>query len=228
MMLFFLTKSIADSRASHLQLSFQHGTDDRIFRVEGYLKSYSNLAVNGVSGYKPDGEGTANGFDLFYRDRSTFKNIDFWVTYSFVESRRQYADFKTEVQPSFAPQHNLSVVGKYWIADWKSMPGATFSWNSGYTYDNPNLPGEMESVSPNYASVSVNWSYLWKQNLIVHVACNNLLGRENTFGYTYANQPDESGQIPGLSQGQPATRFFFVGVFWTISKHKEANQLNNL
>lgn len=223
-----LTENIVDQEATHLQLSFQHGSDDRIFRIEGYLKSYSQLAVNSESGYLAKGQGSANGFDLFYRDKTTFKNTDFWITYSFVNSRRQYDDFQTEVQPSFAPKHNVSIVGKYWIADWKSLPGATFSWNSGYTYDDPNLIGEMESVSPCYASLSVNWSYLWKQNLIVHLACNNVLGRENVFGYNYASQPDENGQFQSISQGQPAARFLFIGVFWTISKHKEANQLNNL
>ena len=223
-----LTGNIADAQAEHLQLSFQHGDAKRLFRIEGYLKSYSHLALKTDNGYVAEGAGYANGFDLFYRDGATLKNVDFWVTYSFVDSRRQYDAFHTKVQPSYAPQHNLSVVGKYWIGDWKSMPGATFSWNSGYAYDNPNLSGEMESLSPNYATLSVNWSYLWRQNLIVHIACNNVLGRENIFGYTYANQMDEHGQFQSLPQGQPAARFFFVGVFWTISKHKEANQLNNL
>lgn len=223
-----LPGNMEDKGASHFQLSFQHGSGERIFRIEGYLKSYKRVALRKKSRYLAEGEGYANGFDIFYRDKTSFKNTDFWITYSFVKSRRQYGDFRTQVQPSFAPEHNLAVVGKYWIPNWKSMPGATFTWNSGYTYDNPNIAGEMESVSPNYASVSVNWSYLWKQNLIVHVACNNVLGRKNISGYTFANQPDENGQFQGLSLGQPAARFFFVGVFWTISKHKEANQLNNL
>ncbi len=219
---------IADAEAKHLQLSFQHGNADRIFRMEGYLKSYSHLALNTNSGYSAQGDGYANGVELFYRDKTTFKNIDFWVTYSFVESRRQYAGFQSRVQPSFAPTHNLSAVAKYWVAEWKSLIGATFSWNSGYTYDNLNLDGEMESLSPNYAALSVNWSYLWKQNLILHMACNNVLGRNNVFGYSYASNPDQNGFYESLPQGQVATQFFFVGVFWTISKHKEANQLNNL
>lgn len=222
------SREIRDKEASHLQLSFQHGSEKRIFRIEAYSKSYSRLALNAASSYLAQGEGFAKGFDLFYRDKKTFKHTDFWVTYSFVHSRRQFQNFGAKVQPSYAPMHNLSVVAKYWVPSWKSMTGATFSWNSGQTYDNPNIPGEMESLSPNYVSLSVNWSYLWKQNLIVHLACNNVLGRENVFGYNYANAPDESGQYPDLAIGQPASRFFFVGVLWTISKHKEANQLNNL
>lgn len=219
---------IKDAHAKHLQLSFQHGDGDRLFRIEGYLKKYADLALieNGV--YHSAGAGVAKGFDMFFRDNVTFKNLDYWITYNYVHSRRSYDQYPSDVQPSFAPTHNLAVVAKYWVADWKSLIGGTFSWNSGYTYDNPNLEGQMESLSPNYASLSLNWSYLWRENLIVHFACNNVTGRENIYGYQYANQSDVNGQFASLPQGQPAARFFFVGVFWTISKDKQANQLNNL
>lgn len=219
---------IQNAHASHLQLSFQHGDGNRLFRIEGYLKKYTDLPLIENGDYEAAGDGVAKGFDVFFRDNVTFKNLDYWVTYNYVNSRRSYDQYYTEVQPSFAPTHNLAVVGKYWIADWKSLLGATFSWNSGYTYDDPNQEGQMESLSPNYASLSLNWSYLWRENLIVHFACNNVTGRENIFGYQYANQADVNGQYASLPQGQPAARFYFVGVFWTISKDKQANQLNNL
>lgn len=219
---------IADAQARHLQLSFQHGDGNRIFRIEGYLKDYSDLPLIENGMYRAQGEGIAKGVDVFFRDNVTFKNLDYWITYNYVNSRRSYDQYATEVQPSYAPTHNLSVVAKYWIANWKSQLGATFAWNSGYPYSNPNDAKPMESLSPNYASLSLNWSYLWRENLIVHLACNNVLGRQNIFGYTYSDQPDNSGFYTGLPQGQPATRFFFIGVFWTISKDKQANQLNNL
>jgi hypothetical protein len=165
---------------------------------------------------------------VFYRDRKSISNTDFWVTYSYVHSRRQFGTFTSQVQPSFAPAHNVSVVGKYWIARWKSQPGATLSLNSGFTYDNPNLPGEMESLSPGFASLSVNWSYLLRPNLIIHFSCSNVTGRDNIFGYTYASQPNEQGIYAGEPLQQPAPRFVFVGVFWTLSSDKNANQLNNL
>lgn len=221
-------QTIAPSKAGHLQLSFQHSDNSRTFRAEVYKKTYNDLFLitDGVS--DAAGTGSANGFDVFFRDRKTLKNTDFWVTYSFVDSKRQYNTFESEIQPSYAPTHNLSVVAKYWVADWKSQVGGSWTLNSGYTYDNPNQAGEMESTSPNYASLSLNWSYLYRQNLIFHVALNNVMGRDNIFGYAYSNEPDDVGMYASLPQGQPAKRFVFFGVFWTISSDKQANQLNNL
>jgi len=219
-----------DQQANHIQLSFQHGSSDRTFRLEIYNKEYESLGVLNDQGAfaKADGGGYARGTDLFFRDRKSIDNLDYWVTYSYVKSRRQFGLFSEQVQPSFAPEHNFSVVAKYWIEVLKSQVGASFAANSGYTYDDPNLHGQMESKSPNYASLSINWSYLVRQNLIIHLACNNILGRENIFGYNYSSQPDSEGQFSSLPIGQPADRFVFVGIFWTLSSDKQANQLNNL
>lgn len=220
--------ALNQTHAAHYQVSFQHSDENRTFRAEVYAKRYTDLFLQDSQLGSNNGEGYARGFDLFYRDKKTFKNTDFWVTYSFVNSRRMYDQFQTEIQPSFAPTHNLSVVAKYWIADLKSQIGGAWSLNSGYTYDNPNTIGVMESVSPNYASLSVNWSYLVRQNLIIHAAVNNVTGRDNIFGYSYSNEPNAQGQHAQMARRQPAKRFVFIGVFWTISSDKQANQLNNL
>jgi len=223
-----ISNSINDQEASHIQLSFQHGSSERTFRLEIYNKEYESLGIVSDQGALAEGNGFARGVDLFFRDRKSISNLDYWVTYSYVRSRRQFGAFRGQVQPSFAPEHNFSVVTKYWIEDLKSQAGISLAANSGYTYDDPNLPGEMESKSPYYASLSVNWSYLVRQNLIIHVACNNVLGRDNIFGYNYASQPDSNGQFAAMPIGQPADRFVFIGVFWTLSSDKQANQLNNL
>jgi hypothetical protein len=230
-----VSPGIANAQAVHYQLSFQHEQNGRIIRTEAYYKPYDGLHLldaqgdlDGADTYSANGAGMAGGVDFFYRDNTTFKSLDYWITYSYVHSRRQYGSFKSEVQPSFAPSHNLSVVGKYWIARWKSQPGVTLSANSGYTYDNPNLKGEMESVSPSFVSLSVNWSYLVRQNLIVHFSCTNVTGRDNIFGYRYDDTAEPNGSFAALPQRQAAPRFIFIGVFWTLSSDKHANQLNNL
>jgi outer membrane receptor for ferrienterochelin and colicin len=174
------------------------------------------------------GSGHAQGFDIFYRERSLIKNADFWITYTFVDSKRRFGSFQTEVQPNFAPTHNFSAVVKYWIGDLKSQVGATFAWNSGMPYDSPNKPGEMESTAPEFASLSLNWSYLHRQNLIFHASVSNVTGRDNIFGYQYAAEPDNQGFYQRNPIRQTAPFFAFIGVFWTISSDKSANQLNNL
>lgn len=223
-----MSPGIDPSKADHLQLSFQHATQKRTLRAEAYYKDYNDFATFEAEGIQAAGDGFARGFDLFYRERSLIKNADFWLTYSYVDSKRRFNGFDAQVRPSFAPQHNFSAVVKYWIADLKSQVGGTFSWNSGLPYDSPNRAGEMESLSPDFASLSLNWSYPFRQNLIIHASVSNVTGRENVFGYRYATEPDSNGFYEREPNGQAAPFFAFIGVFWTISSDKSANQLNNL
>jgi hypothetical protein len=219
--------NLAPSKSQHYIVNYQFNKDLRILRVEAYVKNYQDL-VTSLEGLQSNGDGYARGVDLFYRDRKSIKNLDFWVTYSFIDSKRQYADFTQAVQPGFAPQHNVSIVGKYWISKLKSQFGFSQSLNDGYRYDNPNKPGEMESKTRGYNSLSLNWSYLPKQNLIIHFAVNNVLGTRNVFGYRYSDTPNAQNQFAEMPMGQAADRFFFIGVFYTLSSDKKANQLNNL
>lgn len=218
---------LAPSKSEHYLINYQYSKGLRMLRVEAYVKNYQNLLKSAPS-FRAGGRGYAQGFDLFYRDRKSIKNLDFWVTYSLVDSQREFGRFTEMVQPSFAPKHNASIVGKYWIDKLNSQLGASFSFNDGFRYDNPNVAGEMESKTKNFASLSLNWSYLPKPNLIFHVSVTNVLGRDNIFGYRYSPEPNQQGQFASLAMGQPADRFFFIGVFYTLSTDKKANQLNNL
>ncbi|MFZ6053516.1 TonB-dependent receptor [Halocola ammonii] len=226
--------SLEAARADHYMINYLHTSNGRTFRAELFHKNYDQLLTFSQS---PEGQlenlsaagaGYAQGFDLFWRDSRTVKNTDYWITYSFIESEREYRDFEEAVQPSFSPKHNFSVVVKHWIEKLNSQLGAGWSWNDGLPYDNPNLPGEMESKSKAYSSFNLNWSYLPKPNLIIHLACSNVFGRENVFGYRYADQPGEGGQFASMPIDQTADRFFFLGVFLTLSDDEKANQLNNL
>jgi hypothetical protein len=132
------------------------------------------------------------------------------------------------VQPSFAPRHNASIVGKYWVNSLNSQLGASFNINDGYTYENPNISGEMESKTKAFSSLNISWSYLPKPNLIIHLEITNALGRENIFGYQYSANMNSEGIYNEMAIPQSAKRFIFIGVFYTLSKNKKANQLNNL
>jgi hypothetical protein len=215
------------AKSEHYVLSYQFTNEGRTFRAEAFVKNYEQLLTN-TNSFASNGLGKAQGFDLFYRDRKSVDNLDFWITYSFIDSKRQYANFSTQVQPGFAPTHNFSLVGKYWVKYLRSQIGMSFSLNDGYTYDNPNLPGEMESKTKPFNSLSLNWSYLPRENLIIHFAVNNVLGTKNVFGYRYSETPNAQNQFTGIAMEQAADRFFFIGIFYTLSSDKKANQLNNL
>jgi hypothetical protein len=226
--------NLESARADHYMINYLHTGDGKTFRAELFHKNYDQLptfdqnATGQLANLNTEGHGYARGFDLFWRDSRTVKNTDYWITYSYIESQRKYGELQSAVQPRFAPRHNLSVIGKYWINKLNSQVGAGWSWNDGLPYDNPNLPGEMESKSTAFSSFNLNWSYLPKPNLIIHVACSNVLGRENVFGYRYADQPGDSGQFASMPIDQTADRFLFLGVFITLSDDDKANQLNNL
>ena len=225
--------------AAHYILNFQYNKNRQTFRAEAYYKDYDNLVkfnstdVNNASFFSNNGYGYAQGLDLFWRDGYNIKNLEYWVSYSYIDTKRNYRNYPTAVTPSFVADHTLSVVTKYWIQDWKSQLGLTNSFSSGRPYDNPNVsqnnPSQfMNGKTKTYNSLSFSWAYLLSQQKILYFSMSNVLGTQNVFGYQYANSPDALGTYNRREIIPTADRFFFVGFFWTISDNKKDNQLNNL
>lgn len=219
---------------SHLIANFQHTKQNQIFRIEAYYKNYKNLVkfdtqiANFNSNFSNDGNGFAKGFDVFWRQNQKIKNTDYWVSYSFLDTERNYRNYPTAATPNFASKHNLSVVGKHFITDWKSQVGLTYNFASGRNYTNPNEAGFLNNQTKNYNSLSLNWAYLIDQQKILYLSVNNVLGTKNIFGYNYKNTPNTNGNFDRQAIIPNADRFFFVGFFWTISDDKKSNQLDNL
>ena len=221
-------------KASHYILNFQYNKNGKTFRAETYYKDYRDLvkfdtkiaAYNSV--YDNSGSGYAKGLDLFWRDGKSIKNLEYWVSYSYIDTERDYKNFSSQVTPSFVADHSLSIVTKYWINDWKSQIGFTNSYSSGRPYNNPNETKFMNGKTKSYNSLSFNWAYLLSQQKILYFSVSNVLGSQNVFGYEYANNPDNAGFYNRKEISPTADRFFFVGFFWTISNDKKDNQLRNL
>lgn len=221
-------RKIGSEQAQHFILNYQHIENNRTFRVETYFKKYENLVkVNGQH-YNNGGTGYGKGFEIFWRDNQSVRRLDYWISYSYLDTERDYLNYPYPATPVFASRHNFSVVGKYFITSWKSQLGATYSFTSGRPYNNPNTEKFNGSRTPYYEDVSFNWSYLPKPSLIIYFSCTNLLGRNNIFGYEYSGTPNDAGLYNSRPVQQPATRFLFVGIFITISKEKSMNQLPSL
>jgi len=154
--------------------------------------------------------------------------LDYWVSYSYLNTSRNYLNFPYASTPSFASPHNFSVVTKYFVRRIKSQVGLTYSFTSGRPYHNPNEESFNAGKTPNYSDLSLNISYLPSPSVIVHFSCTNILGRDNIFGYEYAAFPDDEGFYNGRAIRQAAPRFLFLGIFITLSKDKSVNQLPNL
>ncbi|WP_291136004.1 TonB-dependent receptor [Flavobacterium sp. UBA7663] len=219
---------------SHYILNYMYNKQGRMFRAEAYFKDYKNLVkydgtqANFDSNYNNKGFGYAKGLDLFWRDSKTIKNLDYWISYSFIDSERDFRNYETQVTPSFVANHNFSLVTKYFVSKWKSQLSATYSYNSGRPYDNPNVAEFMSEKTKSFNNLSFSWAYLLSQQKILFFSVTNVLGTENVFGYQYANTPSISGQFQRQAITQAAYRFIFVGLFWTISDNKKTNNLDNL
>jgi hypothetical protein len=221
-------------QASHYIFNYQYNADRKLFRAEAYYKTYNNLVkydtdfANLNSHFNTNGSGYARGIDFFWRDSKSLKNFDYWLSYSFLDTERNYKNYPNKAQPNFANTHNVSVVGKYWVDKWRSQLGFSYAHASGRTYSNPNNPGFLNEKTKAFNSISVNWAYLISPQKILYASVNNLLGFKNINGYQYANTPDVNDNFSRRAL-QPATdQFFFVGFFWTISEDKKSNKLDNL
>jgi outer membrane receptor for ferrienterochelin and colicin len=218
----------------HYILNYQYNADRKIFRAEAYFKDYNNLIKYDTeftefdSNYNNDGYGFAKGIDFFWRDSKSIKNIDYWISYSYLDTKRNYRNYPSKAQPNFANTHNLSVVGKYWISDWRSQVGFSYSFASGRPYTNPNTQGFLNQKTKAYNNLSLNWAYLISPQKILYASVNNVLGFKNINGYQYANTPNVDGGFSRRTLQPAADQFFFVGFFWTISEDKKSNQLDKL
>lgn len=220
--------------ASHYILNYQYSNSGRTLRLEGYHKDYSNLLTYNTltpehtSAFANEGEGYARGIDLFWRDNQSLKNLEYWFSYSFIDAKRKYLHYPEKVTPPFVANQNLSLVAKYWIADWRSQIGFTYSHSSGRPSNDPNSRQFMAEKTVNFNDLSFNWAYLLSDQKILYFSVSNVPGFKNSFGYEYPSTPNAAGVYEGREILPVADRFFFVGFFWTISKDKTKNQLENL
>jgi vitamin B12 transporter len=215
-------------QATHYILSYQRSTASRTLRAELYYKDYQKLVrfdgynVPDASRYANNGQGYARGLDVFFRDRyQTFKKVDFWVSYGLLDTRRQFRADLAEAVPTFAATHNLSVVGKYWLAKLHTQLSGTLAYGSPRAYFDPNQPGYNQGRTPSYQSLDLSVSYLTHlagQFTIVHLAMTNVLGRDNVFGYRYATAPDASGQFAAVPVRQLAPQMVVAALLISINK----------
>lgn len=228
------TTKLDYEKTNHYIFNYLYNKNGKMLRLEGYFKDYNNLIKYDTnssfynSNFTNNGFGYAKGIDVFWRDNKSVKYLDYWISYSYIDTERNFKNYTSQVTPSFVANHNFSIVTKYWINTLKSQLSTTYSFNSGRPYNNPNQSEFMSEKTKSYNNFSLSWSYLLSQQKILFFSVSNVLGADNIFGYQYANSADSNGVFQRQAITQPASRFFFVGFFWTISDNKKTNQLDNL
>ncbi|QNH63461.1 TonB-dependent receptor [Hymenobacter sediminicola] len=227
-----VSSALRFEQAQHSMFTYQRTHDEKTLRAEAYYKTYDHLTVfdpqrtTEASAYRSTCTGYARGLDLYWRDRKSLKNTDYWISYGFLDTRRQSRQDPVSAVPTFAARHNLSLVGKYWVAKLHTQIGFTASYGSPRTYHNPNQEGYNQGRLPSYQDLSLNASYLTtigKQFTIIYVSVSNVLGRDNVFGYRFADTAAPDGSFGRAAVTPSAPRMLFVGVFVSINKNKKAD-----
>ena len=216
--------------ASHQILNYQWMDDYRTFRVEAYNKDYDDLVLFGLDtlgnfeNLSNDGSGYARGIDVFYRDKKTLKNTDFWISYSYLDTKRRFLNFPIEAAPTFTSNHTLSVVYKHWFEKISTSAGFTYSHGSGRPYFNPNLSVEdfHSERTPFFSNLSLNASHLtsiFGGFTVIFVSVDNVFNRENVFSYRFSTDGSTRASV-----GPPNLRSFFVGLFVSFDHDKKKEE----
>lgn len=220
------TKNFEFEKSTHYIFNYQYLGENRTFRIEFYYKDYSNLAKGNVYTYPqmnlPEvpfgsyGRGFAKGIDIFWRDRQTFDLTDYWISYSYLDTKRDYRNYPKLSQPTFATPHTFSIVLKRWIPQIASSVGFTYQFATGRPYFNPNNPDFLADKTKSYQNLSFNISYLtnvFNNFTVVFASLDNLLGYNNIYNYRYST--DGTVRMPVVS---PALRSFFIGMFISLGE----------
>ena len=241
-------------RADHLILNYQVIKNKRTFRVETFYKNYAQLIREFVK--NPDGSaapgtparfdanpyrfpigqtdntgnGYAQGFDVFWRDQKTVKGLDYWITYSFVDTKRLFQQYPVAATPPFISTHNVSLVTKRYFEKISTNIGLTYTISSGRPYYNPNrpdAPGEfLADRTPMVNNLSFSASHITKigKNVVVlYASVDNILNTRNVFTYRYTPNGNGGAGATRYAVGPQSYRSFFIGGIIMLNRKANVN-----
>ncbi|MBK6633292.1 MAG: TonB-dependent receptor [Chitinophagaceae bacterium] len=230
------------SRAAHYILQYQKLANDRIFRVEAFYKKYTDLYKTNLSAtgrevaVNNNGFGDAKGLELFFRDKKTFKRVDFWISYSYLDTKRDFLNYPKAITPSFAANHTAALVVKKFVLPWKTGFNLSYNFATGrpyyhFAYDNAlgkYIIGDAgRTINYNSMSFSVNYlPNLGKTNpkafIVWVLGVNNVLGQKQVFNYNYNNDGSRKEAVT-----PPSKRFMFIGCFISFGIDRTQDAINN-
>ncbi len=240
------TADLDFQRSQHFIFQVQRSTEGRSLRFEAFYKQYDALikTQNIVpdseqnqqvqNAFNNNGNGFAKGLELFWRDKKTFKNIDYWVSYSFLNSKRDFLNYPVSLKPNFAAEHTVSLVAKRFIPKWKTGINLSYTYAKGRPYYDIITQNDINIIRSegrlkDYNSLNLSLNYLpnlgkkdAKAFTIFVVSVSNVLGNKNMYGYSFSqNGSRNSAVVP------PVNTFVFVGMFISFGVDKTQDAINN-
>ncbi len=237
-----LSTQLNYAKAAHYILQYQRLNNKRTFRTEIFYKQYNDLFKTSPDNTgrevaeNNNGNGYAKGLEFFWRDKKSLKNVDYWFSYSYLDTKRDYLNFPIAMAPNFAARHTSSLVMKKFVLPWKTGFNASYNFASGrpyyhLQYDNTQnkylVADKGETI--NYNSLSFSLNYLpnlgkpKKKTFAVFVlSVTNVLGSNQVYGYNYATITDRKEAIT-----PPSKRFVYIGCFLSFGIDRTQDAINN-
>jgi vitamin B12 transporter len=229
-----INKDLSFTSATHYIINYQKKEGNRFFRMEAYYKTYNGL-VTTYPAYSNGGNGYARGVELFWRDKRTFKDVDYWITYTYLDTKRKWLDYPYSIQPSFSTPHTLSLVVKKYFQDINLSANMAYTLATGRPYydiqttesDSPFISDQ--GTTNIYNVMNLSFAYLfsifpkWKNKEFsgIGFGCNNVFGTKEVFGYYYSyNGMNKMPVTP------PATRSYYIGLFMNFGIDRRNDFIN--
>ncbi|HVE60573.1 MAG TPA: TonB-dependent receptor [Chitinophagaceae bacterium] len=226
-------------KATHYIAQYQKVANQQSFRTEIFYKKYDNLIKTGEVNFRESainnkGFGDAKGLEFFWRDKKTIKNFDYWISYSYLDTERDFLNFPFAITPNFAAKHTASVVTKKFVQKLKMNFNASYNYASGRPYYNINYDGSNYKFTdrgriPDYHNVSFAINYLpfiGKQNSKVFdvyvLQVSNIFNIKQTYGYQYSYNGLRKEAIVPTSR-----MFVFIGAFISIGVDRSDEVINS-
>ncbi|WP_353050483.1 TonB-dependent receptor [Chryseobacterium sp. ISL-6] len=237
-------------KSQHYILQVQRTSEGRSLRFEAFYKKYDQLikvkdiaSINDQSqpvqtAINNNGYGYAKGLELFWRDKKTFENIDYWISYSFLDSKRDFMNYPVSLKPNFASEHTLSAVAKRFIPEWKLGVNLSYTYAKGrpyYDIATKDVNGNIVSFTRNegrlkdYNALNLSFNYLpnlgkkeAKMFTVFVLSISNILGTKNVYGYNFSQDGSRSSTVV-----PPVNTFVFVGAFISFGVDKTQDAINN-
>lgn len=250
---YIFSNQFSFQRADHYIFQVQKNSDGRSLRFEAFYKKYGDLikttALANINqsatnnqyqiAYDNSGSGFAKGIELFWRDKKTFKEIDYWLTYSYLDSKRDFLNYPFSLAPNFASKHTFNAVAKKFITNWKTGFNLSYTYSKGRPYYNiitkEDNNGKLVNVLDDsgrlkdYSGLNFSVNYVpsigkkdAKSFTVFVLSINNILGNKNIYGYNYSSDgKSRTAVVP------PVNTFIFVGVFVSFGVDKTNDAINN-
>lgn len=226
-------------KATHYIAQYMKVTNVRTFRAEVFYKKYNDLVKTGLVNGRDvainnNGFGDAKGFEFFWRDKKTIKNVDYWISYSFLDTKRDFLNFPYATTPNFAAKHTASFVMKKFVQAWKMQFNGSYNYASSRPYYNIRFDGskyyfaDMGKVQ-DYHNISVAFNYLPTigkpnaKNFVVYVlSFSNAFGIKQVYGYQYSYNGVRKEQIV-----PPSRIFVYIGAFFSFGIDRSEQATND-